>query len=95
MEMLGEAGIASRACARVAELPSELARGAGAVVLTEEIVWADDGGHIERALRMQEPWSLIPMLLIAREARQTPSKDGSRALPGVTVLPKDPCVLPR
>ena len=89
VQMLSEARILSRVCPRVSELSAEFSRGAGAVLLTEEIVWADQSGDIERALRMQEPWSMIPLLLISRDGgTESLQKTVLERYPGVTVLEK-------
>jgi signal transduction histidine kinase len=87
--MLSEARILSRVCPRVSELSVEFSRGAGAVLLTEEIVWADQSGEIGRALRTQEPWSMIPLLLISRDGGpESLQKTALERYPGVTVLEK-------
>lgn len=88
-QMLKEAGIASRPCSHPSELSRELSGGAGALLLTEEIVRSDEAGEIARALRAQEPWSLIPLLLLARDVGAAGVKQSElEQYPGVTVLDK-------
>ncbi len=88
-QMLKEAGIASRPCSHPSELSRELSGGAGALLLTEEIVRSDEAGEIARALRAQEPWSLIPLLLLARDVGPASVKRTElEQYPGVTMLDK-------
>jgi len=88
-QILSEAGIASRSCDRLPELAGELARGAGAILLTEEVIWADTSGEIERALRAQEPWSMLPVLLLGHEGGHDSFRQTELGrYPGVTVLEK-------
>jgi signal transduction histidine kinase/ActR/RegA family two-component response regulator len=88
-QMLREAGMASRLCAGVAALGDELSRGAGAIVLTDEILSADANNEIERVLRLQEPWSMIPLVLIVREnVPEAVQRIALGGYPSVTLLEK-------
>jgi signal transduction histidine kinase/ActR/RegA family two-component response regulator len=85
--IFGGRGIASRACPTVPELCAELERGAGAVVLTEEMMETREIRLLVEALLRQPPWSDIPVLLLARGGAG--SVAGMRALDifhNVTVL---------
>ncbi|HEX6276233.1 MAG TPA: ATP-binding protein [Polyangiaceae bacterium] len=67
VDLLGEAGMASVVTAGMRELCGEIRRGAGALLLTEEMLLADSGKELELTLGRQEPWSLVPVLLVARD----------------------------
>jgi signal transduction histidine kinase/CheY-like chemotaxis protein len=65
--LLQEACVASLACAGLGELCRELVAGAGAVLLTDDILLGDDTGQLAEVLRQQPPWSALPILVVARE----------------------------
>lgn len=89
VQLLGDAGVASRLCAGLAQLKGEFSRGAGAFLLTEEVLSADVNNEIDQVLRMQEPWSMIPLLLIVREnAPETVQRTALGRYPSVTLLEK-------
>ena len=88
-QILGDAGIATRPCARLSQLSAELSRGAAALLLTEEVVRADSGGDIERALGEQPPWSMIPLLVLGGDGgMDRVERMGLERYPAVTVLDK-------
>jgi FixJ family two-component response regulator len=65
--LLAEANVASVACGDLAELCRESRAGAGALLLTDDILIGDSGGQLAEALREQPAWSAIPLLVIAKE----------------------------
>ena len=66
IRLLERAGIVAESCADAAELAKEMAVGAGAVLIAEEIL-ADQGfGRVMLALRAQPAWSDMPMIVLAR-----------------------------
>jgi signal transduction histidine kinase/ActR/RegA family two-component response regulator len=67
LHLLTDANLPCTACADVPELCRELRRGAGAVLLTDEMISADLDRYLEEALRQQSAWSALPILLLARE----------------------------
>jgi signal transduction histidine kinase/CheY-like chemotaxis protein len=67
LHLLRDAGLACMACADLSALCGELRKGAGAALLTDEIVFADIDKKLETALREQPSWSAVPILLLARE----------------------------
>ena len=67
LQLLTDANLTAAACAEVLGLCRELRRGAGAVLLTDEIISADIDRRLEDALREQPAWSALPILLLARE----------------------------
>ncbi|HEV8548260.1 MAG TPA: ATP-binding protein [Polyangiaceae bacterium] len=86
-QLLANAGVASRVCKGVWALGVELSRGAGAIVITGEVLSTDANSDVERVLSMQEPWSVVPLLLIVREhAPETPQRAALARYPGLTVL---------
>ena len=86
--VLGEAGLRSTACDNLGHLVSELQQGAGAVLLSEEAIATDVELHyLGDWLLGQEPWSDLPILLLARYgADSTAVRRAVRALGNVTVV---------
>lgn len=62
--MLAEAGIEARACASLGQLVTELDRGVGIVVVTEEALATADLHPLVAWLRAQEEWSDLPFVLL-------------------------------
>src|SRR4051812_6455035 len=60
-------GLAGVACETLPGLCAEIAAGAGAVLLTEELIVRDRAGCLAGALRGQPPWSSLPVVVLARE----------------------------
>jgi two-component system, sensor histidine kinase len=67
VQLLADASLSCMACAEVAGLCREVRKGAGAVLLTDEILLADIDRLLEQTLRAQPAWSALPILLLARE----------------------------
>lgn len=67
LHLLAEANVTCSACTGVPALCRELRAGAGAVLLTDEIVSTDTDRRFEEALRQQPAWSALPILLLVRE----------------------------
>jgi signal transduction histidine kinase/ActR/RegA family two-component response regulator len=65
--LLRETGIEASVCADLPELCRELRRGAGALLLTDEIMVRDSSGQLAEAMREQPPWSVVPVVVLARE----------------------------
>jgi len=66
--LLQEAHVSCTTCSDLAELCRELQAGAGAALLTEEVLAHDSAGQLARALQSQPTWSALPVLVLAREA---------------------------
>jgi signal transduction histidine kinase/ActR/RegA family two-component response regulator len=77
VNLLGEANIAAAPCRDVPELCRELRRGAGAALLTDEILAADREQQLEEALRKQPNWSALPVLLLSRDGAQERTQFGA------------------
>jgi signal transduction histidine kinase/CheY-like chemotaxis protein len=63
--ILTEAGLACHVCADLSGLVRELDQGVGAILLTEEVLAANDAQYLIKALHGQPPWSDIPILLLS------------------------------
>jgi PAS domain S-box-containing protein len=85
--VLGHVGVHSAACATIPALCAELARGAGAIILTEHASTSPDVGMLVEHVRRQPPWSDLPVLALAAGGAE--SAAGRRAMElfgNVTVL---------
>jgi signal transduction histidine kinase len=63
-------------CVTFLDLPhllAELERGAGALLLAEELVSDDAGDQLIRVLARQPPWSDVPLLLLTRTGVDSPT----------------------
>src|SRR5688572_4964944 len=67
VQLLGDASIRCTPCPDLPTLCTELRVGAGALLLTDEVLVADTDGLLEAALREQPAWSALPVLVLARE----------------------------
>jgi signal transduction histidine kinase len=65
--VLERARFAPHACADMASLVDELGRGAGAILLAEEVMDRASMAALAGALAMQEPWSDVPVIMLARQ----------------------------
>jgi signal transduction histidine kinase/ActR/RegA family two-component response regulator len=76
VQLLAEAKLACAPCTDFGELCRELLRGAGAVLLTDEMLAGDLEQRFQRALLQQPPWSAVPVLLLARDGASERSERG-------------------
>nr|WP_311731942.1 ATP-binding protein [Variovorax paradoxus] len=65
--VLERAQLVSHTCADMPELLKELSRGAGAILLAEEVIAGSTLAELRRALAAQPPWSDVPLLVLARQ----------------------------
>ncbi|MGH7710041.1 MAG: ATP-binding protein [Gemmatimonadaceae bacterium] len=85
--ILRDGGLECRVCGGLPELSAEVDRGAGAVLLTEEVFVAADAHCLLDALRRQPPWSDIPILFLSGAGADSASAAWAIELLGnVTVL---------
>jgi len=86
-DVLARAGIASHACADMADLVAELRMGVGALLLAEEVL-ADPGTEdLVEMLTMQPPWSDVQVLVLARQGANSRAVREAMELPAnVTVI---------
>jgi signal transduction histidine kinase len=86
-KVLASAGIEATTCRDIDELLRELARGAGAVLLAEEMLSEPGAAHMMKVLSVQPPWSDLPILMLARQGADSNTVAGAMdALANVTVL---------
>ncbi len=71
--ILAEAELECRICAGMAELVQELDRGAGAILLTEEVLVAEDPGGLVTWVQNQPAWSDLPVLLLCGDGADSPA----------------------
>src|SRR5687768_13542078 len=64
--VLGAAGIPCVRCDRLDVLCEQIALGAGVVIVPEEILLADTGGRLSRAIAAQPVWSDLPLIVLTR-----------------------------
>ena len=62
-----EIGVESVICQDLPQLCRELKLGAGAVLLTDDVVLGESSEPLVEVLRDQPPWSAVPILMLARE----------------------------
>jgi signal transduction histidine kinase/ActR/RegA family two-component response regulator len=67
IDLLAAANVHCVACSGMVGLRHEIDAGAGAVLVADEIVGADEAKILERTLREQPPWSALPVIVLARE----------------------------
>jgi PAS domain S-box-containing protein len=85
--ILTEARLASHLCADVDVLVSEWDAGAGALLLTEEVLQGGDVRHLADVIRTQPPWSDIPILLLsATRTTAAATAEAVELLGNVTIL---------
>jgi signal transduction histidine kinase/ActR/RegA family two-component response regulator len=85
--LLDRAGVACDCCAKMAELCTELEKGAGAVLLPEEAVIPERDARLTQWLNRQEPWSDLPVLVLARPGADSAAvRQAMDLLGNVTVL---------
>lgn len=65
--VLSRAGIETQVCATLSELVQETARGAGAVLVSEEMLAGNGTAELAAAMAAQPPWSDLPVLILARQ----------------------------
>jgi signal transduction histidine kinase/ActR/RegA family two-component response regulator len=67
LQLLGEEKLYCAPCTDVDELCRELLRGAGAVLLTDEMLAGGLEQRLQRVLLQQPTWSAVPVLLLTRD----------------------------
>ena len=65
--VLARAGIETQVCATLAELVGEIDNGAGALLVSEEMLSGSGAGELADAVSAQPPWSDLPVLILARQ----------------------------
>jgi two-component system CheB/CheR fusion protein len=70
--VLSGAGIECALCTGLDHLCAEIAIGAAAIIVPEEVVLADLGERLPGALRQQPVWSDLPVILLSRIGAESP-----------------------
>jgi two-component system, sensor histidine kinase len=84
--ILREAGLRCHVCSDLRDMAAELDRGAGALILTDEVVTAGDREALLHALGRQEPWSDVPILLLCPAEAESVVAWAIDMLGNITVL---------
>ena len=85
--LLTEAGMTCYACTDVYDLCQAFEAGAGAILLTEEVLGSRDSNCLMETLQRQPNWSDVPILLVAASGLDSRAAVGAMELLGnVTVL---------
>jgi signal transduction histidine kinase/CheY-like chemotaxis protein len=87
-DVLRRAGLTAEPCASVADLCAEIERGAGAVLLTEEVLTAPGLRTLAGVIAAQEPWSDLPVVVFSSAAPHDAAgaADPLEALGNVTLV---------
>src|SRR5512145_2114491 len=64
--ILTEAGITCQLCTDLCDLCEAVDAGAGAILLTEEVLGASDSQRLVESVQGQPDWSEVPVLLLSR-----------------------------
>src|SRR4051794_15745134 len=85
--LLADAGMACHVCADLRCLCREYEEGAGALLLTEEVLGASDSPCLLALLHQQPPWSDVPILLLTSHGADSPAAvEAMERLGNVTLL---------
>ena len=85
--LLRDAGIAVAPCASLDEALREIARGAAAVILPEEVITPAHNARLVHVLHAQPAWSDLPLLALTHAgADSMTSSEAMRTLGNVTLL---------
>jgi PAS domain S-box-containing protein len=71
-QILTEAGLDYHVCSDVGCLCRELEQGAGAVLLTEEVLAGEESESLVQLLQQQPPWSDLPVFLLTDHGADAP-----------------------
>ena len=64
--IIGNAGVVTHACSDIDDVCTEFAKGAAALVITEETLAADRGARLAKLLSDQPQWSDLPVIAVTR-----------------------------
>jgi signal transduction histidine kinase/ActR/RegA family two-component response regulator len=84
LRVLAQAGLAGEICGSSADLAREILRGAGAVIVTDDVARGDPPSELRFLLDRQPSWSELPILVLARP--ESPRLAALRTIPGVLLL---------
>lgn len=87
LDVLKETAIAGVVCSDLDEMIAELGRGAGALLVAEEVLVEPALAILGQALATQEAWSDVAVLVLARKGADSPAiAEAMDVLPNVTVI---------
>jgi signal transduction histidine kinase len=87
VRLLARVNITAEPCADAAALATEMTAGAGAVLISEEILSDQGFGRVMLALRAQPAWSDIPVIVVARSGVESVAiTEAVEQLANLTVL---------
>jgi signal transduction histidine kinase/CheY-like chemotaxis protein len=89
-QILASVGIHCEICKGLEDLRAELAAGAAALVLPEEVALADTAATLQQSLRRQPAWSDLPVLVLSRAGTQSPAVDRALSTLGNVSLVERP-----
>jgi PAS domain S-box-containing protein len=84
--ILAETGFDALVCGDMTSLVRQLDLGAGAVLLTEQALAADEAGLLVDSISRQPSWSDVPVILLADVASHVPASWALDRLGNITVL---------
>lgn len=85
--LLTEAGMTCHVCTDLSELCRTFESGAGAILLTDEILGASDSNSLVETLQRQPDWSDVPVLLLSASGGDSPGAvEAMELLGNVTIL---------
>jgi signal transduction histidine kinase/ActR/RegA family two-component response regulator len=88
--ILRDAGLACVVCAHFQALQAEMAAGAGAILLTDEVLASSDQRSLIDALNAQPAWSDIPIILVSEQGSESDAAVWSAAGVGSVTLLERP-----
>src|SRR5690349_19217048 len=80
--ILGSAGIDCTICPALEQVCAEMALGAAAVMLPEEVVLSDGADLLTEQLRKQPVWSDLPVVVLSRSGVESPAVEKAMATLG-------------
>ena len=89
-ELLGRHGILVKACRSDCDLADEVARGVGAILVSEEVLAAGVHAVLDAAIRGQPRWSDMPVLLLTHDGPSSAATEEALATLGNVTLMERP-----
>ncbi|WP_141733241.1 ATP-binding protein [Oligoflexus tunisiensis] len=71
LRVLNEANLLGKVCASIEELETEIKKGAGALLIAEEMIFPFGLQPLKQRLSLQPQWSDIPIIVLTREGEMT------------------------
>jgi len=85
--VLAQSGIQTRVCSGLSELLDEIGHGAGALLVSEEMLAGSGAAELAAAVADQPPWSDLPVLILARQGADSRAiTTAMEGMANVTVL---------